>query len=180
MFGVGMSATFFLTTGEFWHFLRRAKRPSSSEEEEEIGGEVGAGAAEGETTQLISGGGGGGMKKPHPIPTPASTAAAHGAHGAFAFGSPSKRLSSSLFDEEPLLRRLSLIVPQAEADAASCELLEQHAAGAGGGGGGHLHPNHPHAHRGRGGSGGDASGSGGGGGGAAGAGGGGAAYATII
>ncbi len=167
-----MSATFFLTTGQFLTLFRAGKGgPAEGEaEQEEADTAAGVGC---EAAPLM------GMK-PHPIPhhgipTPAGTAAAHGHGGHVHFASsPSKRLSSSLFDDQPLTRRLSLIVPKDEADTACCE-LEQHAACAGGGG--HVHPTHPHHihHRPRGGSG-DANGGGAGGGG----GGGGAAYATVL
>jgi hypothetical protein len=167
-----MSAIFFLTTGEF---LALFKGPAPTEEQEQqLLQQQQAAAAEAaqrpptEATQLL------GMK-PHPIPhhgIPTPAGAAGAAWQPHHMGSPSRRLSSSLFDEEPLLRRLSLIVPKDEADTACCE-LEQHAASAGGGG--HVHPNHSHHahHRPPEGSRDGANGSGS-------AGGGGAAYATVI
>lgn len=166
-----MSAIFFLTTGEFLALFSKTPTPTEEQEQQQQQQAVAAAAEAAqypptEATQLL------GMK-PHPIPhhgipTPAGAWQPH-----LHMGSPSRRLSSSLFDEEPLLRRLSLIVPKDEADTACCE-LEQHAASAGGSGG-HVHPNHPHHahHRPPGGSGDGAHGSGGGAGG-------GAAYATVI
>lgn len=172
-----MSAIFFLTTGEFLALFKKGPAPTEEQEplQLQLQQQQQAAAAEAaqrpptEATQLL------GMK-PHPIPhhgIPTPAGAAGAAWQPHHMGSPSRRLSSSLFDEEPLLRRLSLIVPKDEADTACCEL--EHAASAGGGG--HVHPNHPHHahHRPPGGSGDGANGSGGGAGG-----GGGAAYATVI
>ena len=110
-----MSFIFFLTTGEFLQYLK----PGGSAGGGPAGQPQEAPAAD-ERAGLLA-------LKPH----------GHG-HGPGPF-SPSKR--PSIFDDHPLTRRLSLIVPKDEADGVCCEMESRgdHPIG-------HPHHHHHHSH----------------------------------
>lgn len=115
LFGVGMSLTFFVTTGEFLAYLPwLVGRPTKTQDEE---------AAEAEEARRLQTIDERTYLQPAPMVSPSK--GTHTAH-------------HTLFDEQPMTRRFSLILPKDEADDQCARDMELSSS--------LTHANHPHGH----------------------------------
>jgi MFS superfamily sulfate permease-like transporter len=115
LFGVGMSLTFFVTTGEFLEYVPWLVNRSKKMEEEEAAEEARRLQTIDERTYL----------QPPPIVSPSKLNHAGHAH-------------HTLFDEQPMTRRFSLILPKDEADDQCARDMELSSS--------LTHATHPHGH----------------------------------
>lgn len=167
LFGVGMSVTFFVTTGEFLSYLPRWMW-GGGREGIEIGKGGGMVEEEEQARRLQTIDERSRLKAP-PIPSPGKFHPGVGGgarEGDLAFGSPSAshQQHHTLFDEQPMTRRFSLILPKEEADEQAARDMELSSSLTHAGGGGHHMLSHQppyHRHRSGSGSGSDRSSGGG-------------------
>ena len=141
LFGVGMSVTFFVTTGEFLSYLPWWMWGGGKKGRE--GGREGGAVEEEEEERRLQTIDERSLLKTPPIPSPGKfhpgVGGGAGGGGGLAFGpsSAAHQQHHTLFDEQPMTRRLSLILPKDEADEQAARDMELSSSLTHAGGGGH-------------------------------------------